>query len=122
MTATQNAAGISTANDRGVEVRDLIAHLQTLDPYARIVYSADGYTETPACVKDFTRQASGAVELKVPKEFVQEIEKSFKDDIKDLEEEVELLESTVKEKEKKINKLKSAFSSIRRAVSEAFED
>lgn len=116
-----------TANDRGVEVRDLIAHLQTLDPYARIVYSADGYTETPACVKDFTRQASGAVEIRLPTELIKEMEESDKiesleEDIEDYQEEIDNYKLLLNDAREKINKLESALSSIHRDASEALED
>ncbi len=109
-------------NDRGVEVRDLIAHLQTLDPTARLVYTVDGYDETPVDAKDFVRQASGSVEVKLPKELIKLIADSFKDEIDDLEDEVEQLEFTVKQKEEKLNNLESALDTIRRAASEALEN
>lgn len=105
-------------NDRGIEVRDLITHLQTLDPTARMVFTTDGYTDTPVCTKDFVRQASGAVEIILPKSIIKEIETSFKDDIKDLEDEVDQLESQIKSKDERIDNLKSSLATIRRVSSE----
>lgn len=109
-------------NDRGVEVRDLIAHLQTLDPTARMVYTVDGYNETPVDAKDFVRQASGSVEVKLPKELVDELESTTSSEADDLERENERLECELKDSEEKLNKLESALATIRRTASEALED
>lgn len=109
-------------NDRGVEVRDLIAHLQTLDPTARIVYSADEYTETPVDAKDFTRQASGLIEIRIPKELVSEMEWASGSELDDLERENGRLEISLKDNEEKLNNLESVLVTIRRTVSEALED
>lgn len=101
--------------DRGVEVRDLITHLQTLDPTARMVFTTDGYTDTPVCTSDFVRQASGAVEVVLLKPI---IEKGFKDEIEELETEVDQLESQIKSKDERIENLVSALATIRRVSSE----
>ena len=105
-------------NDRGIEVRDLITHLQTLDPTARMVFTTDGYTDTPVCTKDFVRQASGVVEIILPKPIIKEIETSYKNEIEDLEDEVDQLESQIKSKDERIENLVSALATIHRVSSE----
>lgn len=107
--------------DRGIEVRDLIAHLQTLDPFARMSYTTDGYTDTPVCTKDFVRQASGTVGITLPTELINELECMSDDDqqdMHDLEDENDRLEHELNAEKKKLSKLESALASIRRSVDE----